>query len=53
DHQKWKQNWTMQSCLPCHTNKQNCDHSQPCKRCTGLGTTGKCIYETEDPKFYE
>ncbi|KAG0141961.1 hypothetical protein CROQUDRAFT_673836 [Cronartium quercuum f. sp. fusiforme G11] len=53
DHRKRKRNRTMQSCLPCHTNKRKCDRGRPCKRCTGLGTTGNCVYETEDPKFYE
>jgi len=39
----------MQSCLPCHTNKRRCNRGRPCERCTSLGITGNCVYETEDP----
>ncbi|KAH9807575.1 hypothetical protein DFH28DRAFT_1004479 [Melampsora americana] len=53
DHRKRKRNRTMQSCLPCHTNKRKCDRGRPCRRCLGLGTTGLCVYETEDPKLLE
>lgn len=53
DHRKRKRNRTMQSCLPCHTNKRKCDRGRPCKRCLSLGTTGLCVYETEDPRMLE
>ncbi|OAV92369.1 hypothetical protein PTTG_02235 [Puccinia triticina 1-1 BBBD Race 1] len=49
DHRRRKRNRTMQSCLPCHTNKRKCNRGRPCERCTSLGITGNCVYETEDP----
>ncbi|POW02529.1 hypothetical protein PSHT_12071 [Puccinia striiformis] len=49
DHRRRKRNRTMQSCLPCHTNKRRCNRGRPCERCTSLGITGNCVYETEDP----
>lgn len=49
DHRRRKRNRTMQSCLPCHTNKRRCNRGRPCERCLSLGITGNCVYETEDP----
>ncbi|KAI8451127.1 hypothetical protein BY996DRAFT_4586403, partial [Phakopsora pachyrhizi] len=30
-----------------------CNRARPCERCIGLGITGSCVYETEDPKVLE
>ncbi|KAJ7763549.1 hypothetical protein DFH07DRAFT_395358 [Mycena maculata] len=49
DHRKRRRNRLTQSCLNCHATKRMCDRKRPCSRCSQLGLTGNCVYETDDP----
>ncbi|KAF8897269.1 fungal-specific transcription factor domain-containing protein [Infundibulicybe gibba] len=42
---KRKRNRAILSCQPCHDRKQQCDRSQPCKRCVARGAQELCRYD--------